>query len=312
MPDRGLLFDIIKCSALTLALFLAYVTFPLIGMLPGIISPLPLIYCYGKRGATAGLTVLLITVAVLAVMSELPVLLLYLLQSGIIGLLLPRFYLLGKGAARSIVYTVTINSVLLIAAVVAFGIWTGADLQGTMLKGIAAGTDQAISAYSKQGIGKEDLEALAQSIKQAGELIARIFPALLLISFGSVAAMNMALFFRLAARWLPNLPQPEGFSRFRNPEMLVWVLIVAGFAMLLPHPDIQRAALNVLVVCGFIYFLQGLAVIMSFFQRMAVPTLARTIFWLFLMIQPYLTLAVAFLGVFDIWADFRTPKEKNL
>jgi uncharacterized protein YybS (DUF2232 family) len=282
------------------------------GLLPGIFAPLPAIYYFCKRGAAAGMTVFAITAAVLTVMGEGAVPLLYVLQSGIISLLLPWYYLQGKGTARAMAYPVGINFLLIVVAAAAYGFWSGTDLQATLLKGIESSTDQAIAVYSKQGLSKEDLEMLTQGIRQAGALIARVFPALLLIALGSIAALNMAALFRFATRWLPSLPQPDSFQSFRNPDILVWAVIVAGFAMLLPQADIQRAALNLLLVSGFIYFLQGLAVVLAFFQRISVPSLARFIFWLVLTFQPYLVVAIAFLGIFDIWADFRTPKEKNL
>jgi hypothetical protein len=43
LPGRELLLDALKGGVLTLALFLAYVTFPVIGLLPGIFTPLPAI-----------------------------------------------------------------------------------------------------------------------------------------------------------------------------------------------------------------------------------------------------------------------------
>jgi len=312
LPGRELLLDAIKGGVLTLALFLAYVTFPVVGLLPGIFAPLPAIYCFCKRGAAAGLAVFVITTVVLTIMGESSVPLLYVLQSGITGLLLPWYYLQGKGTARAIAYPVCINFLLIVVLAAAYGFWSGTDLQATLLKGIESSTEQAIAIYSKQGLTAEDLEMLTQGIRQAGELIAKIFPALLLVAMGSIAALNMAALFRLAARWLPNLPRPDSFQSFRNPEILVWVVIVAGFAMLVPQPDLQRAALNLLLVSGFVYFLQGLAVVLAFFQRISVPPLARFIFWLVLTFQPYLVVAIAFLGIFDIWADFRSPKEKNL
>jgi len=312
LPGRELLLDAIKGGVLTLALFLAYVTFPVFGLLPGIFAPLPAIYYFCKRGAAAGITVFAISTAVLAVMGGSTIPLLYLLQSGIIGLLLPWYYLQGKGTARAIAYPVCINFLLIVVLAVAFGLWSGADLQTTLLKGIESSTEQAIAIYSKQGLSAEDLEMLTQGIRQAGELIARVFPALLLVTLGSIAALNMSVLFRLAVKWLPDLPQPDRFQSFRNPEILVWVVIVAGFSMLIPQPDLSRAALNLLLVSGFVYFLQGLAVVLAFFQRIAVPSLARFIFWLVLTFQPYLVVAIAFLGIFDIWADFRKPKEKNL
>lgn len=312
LPGKELLLDAFKGGVLTLALFLAYITFPVIGLLPGMLAPLPAMYFFCKRGAAAGGAVFSITLTVLVIMGEPVIPLLYLLQAGIISLLLPWLYLKGKGTARTIAYSAGINFLLIVAVALAYGLWSGTDLAATLVKGIENSADQAIALYRNQGLSKEDLEMLTQGIRQAGGVIAKVFPALLLVSLGSIAALNMALIFRLAARWLPNLPMPDSFQSFRNPESFVWVVIVAGFSMLLPQPGIQQVALNLLIVCGFIYFLQGLAVVLAFFQRLSVPSLARMIFWLVLMFQPYLVLAIAFLGIFDIWANFRTPKEKNL
>jgi uncharacterized protein YybS (DUF2232 family) len=311
-PGRDLLLDATKGTVLTLALFLAYVTFPVLGLLPGIFTSLPGIYFYLKRGAAAGMTVLALTVTVLLMMGDASIPVLYLLQSGLTSLLLPFFFLQGKGMARAIAYAVGINFLLIVALAVGYGLSTGIDLQDLLVKGIETSTKQAITLYEKQGIKGEDIKLLTEGIQQAGHLIGRLFPALLLVTLGSIASLNMMAILRLAAKFLPELPKPDDFKNFRNPEMLVWVVIVAGFTVLLPYPDVSRVALNILLVVGFIYFLQGLAIVLSFFQRFAVPTFARIIFWLFVAFQPYLVLAIAIFGIFDVWGDFRTPKTKNL
>lgn len=84
---------------------------------------------------------------------------------------------------------------------------------------------------------------------------------------------------------------------------------MAGFAMLADNDWITRVALNVLIVTLFMYFLQGMAIIGHFFNRFAAPTFVRVIFYIFLVAQPYLAVGVAALGIFDIWGDFRTPKQ---
>lgn len=311
LPGRELLLDACKGAILTLALFLAYVTFPLVGLLPGLIAPLPGMYFYLKRGVTAGIVTVAGTILVLLAMNEISATLLYLLQCGIITLLLPFFYLQGKGAARAIAYAVGINFLLIVVLTVGYAMWAGIDLQGNILKGIETSMTQAVKVYEKQGLKGEDLQILTQGMQQAGSLIGKVFPALLLVSLGSMAAMNMVFLFRLADK-LPGVTQPESFHEFRNPEALVWVVIAAGFALLLPYSDVNRIALNLLIVAGFVYFLQGLAVTLAFFQRMAVPGLVRVIFWLFLAFQPYMVLAIAVIGIFDIWGDFRVPRHKNL
>jgi len=312
LPGRELLFDAVKGGVLTLALFLAYVTFPLIGLAGGIFTPLPAIYYYLKRGAVTGVFAFVITLTVLTIMGDVSIPLFYLLQSGLTGIMLPFFYLQGKGAARAIAYSVGINFLLITVLALAYGFWSGTDLQGVLLKGINSSTEQAVALYAKQGLAPEDLEQFTQAIHQAGALIGKVFPALILVALGTIAALNMAIILRIRSKRLPDIPEPEPLLSFRNPDLLVWVVIAAGFALLVPDPDMSRVGLNVLVVCAFIYFLQGLAVVLTFFKRISVPSLARIIFWVALAFQPYLVLAIAIFGLFDIWGDFRTPKQKNL
>ncbi|NVO00989.1 MAG: YybS family protein [Geobacteraceae bacterium] len=312
LPVRELLIDAVKGGALTLALFLAYVTFPVVGLAAGMIAPLPAIYYYLRRGALTGILAVAITFTVLFVMGERTIPLLYLLQSGVLGIMLPFFYLQGKGTARSIAYTVGINFLLIVVVALGYGFWAGVDLQEVLLKGINSSTDQAVAIYGKQGLSKEDLDMFSQGIRQAGALIAKIFPAIMLVVLVTIASLNMHIIFRLKAKRLPDIPEPDQLITFKNPDLLVWVVILAGFSMLVPDADISRVAQNLLVVTGFAYFFQGLAVILVFFNRIAIPRLARGIFWLMLMFQPYLVLALAVFGLFDTWGNFRTPKIKNL
>ena len=59
-------------------------------------------------------------------------------------------------------------------------------------------------------------------------------------------------------------------------------------------------------------FFQGLAVMAHFFTRFAVPAIGRFLFYLFLLLQPYLLAGVAVLGIFDMWGNFRAPRQQNL
>jgi uncharacterized protein YybS (DUF2232 family) len=312
LPGRELLFDAVKGGVLTLALFLAYISFPVIGLAAGILTPLPAMYYYFRRGSIAGVLIFAITLSVLMMMGDASVPMLYLLQSGLTGIILPLFYLQGKGAARAIACSVGINFLLIVILALAYGFWSGTDLQGILVKGINSSTEQAVAIYGKQGLSPEDLEIFTQGIRQAGALIAKVFPALVLVALGTIAAVNMSVIFRLRAKRLPDIPEAEELLSFRNPDLLVWVVIAAGFALLMAEPNISRIGLNVIVVCGFIYFFQGLAVVLAYFKRIELPSLARLIFWLVLAFQPYLVLAIATLGLFDTWGNFRVPKQKNL
>jgi uncharacterized protein YybS (DUF2232 family) len=310
-PDKGTSLDAIKGSVLTLALFLAYISLPLAGMLPGLFAPLPAMYYALKGGKTAGIAIVLITTAVLAIITDPTALLLYLVQSGLLSLALPHFLARGWSAARALAVSVAVSVACILLFAAAAWLFRGVDLHGTILKGIDASISQTSLLYEKSGLKGEELQALQQGMKQAGALIGRIYPALVLVGLGAIAGLNLLALRRLGARSGLVVPV-EDFKMFRNPEHLVWFVIVAGFALLLRNSDVTTAALNMLVVTISLYFLQGLAVIAHFFERFAVPRFVRVIFYVLLSLQPYLTVVVAALGIFDLWGNFRAPKQQNL
>jgi uncharacterized protein YybS (DUF2232 family) len=185
------------------------------------------------------------------------------------------------------------------------------DIHGHLLKGISTSISQTIRFYEKSGLTGDELEGLRQGMQQAGELIGRVYPALLIIFLTLIAGLNLALTAKLSAKLPSTLPVGD-FKQFKNPEQMIWIVIIAGFAIISAVPLLTTAALNVLIVAIFLYFIQGLAILLHFFQRFKVPPFVRWICYLLLGLQPYLLLGVAALGIFDIWGDFRTRKPKNL
>ena len=311
-PERGSLVDLLVGSVATLALFLAYVMFPLVGMIPGIIAPFPAIYYSLKRGTVVGFAIVLIATMVLVMLGDFAAILLYLLQCGVISVALPVFLSSGRGGARSIAYAVAIDLAVILLMVGVYGATQGGDTLAQVQKLIQSNMSQTSAFYERAGIKGEDLKALQQGVAEAGALISRIYPALVVISLVLVAGINLLLLKKASAKLPVPLPIGE-FTRFKNPEQLVWVLIVAGFALLVPNRLLTTAALNVLVVAVALYFVQGMAIISQFYTRFTVPRFVRFLFYLVLALQPYLAIMVAMLGIFDLWGDFRTPKQnKNL
>jgi uncharacterized protein YybS (DUF2232 family) len=310
-PDKGKLLDTGKGSIATLALFLAYVTLPLAGFLPGLFAPLPGMYYSLKSGKSTGLAIVLITTALLAIIADPTVPFLYLAQSGLISLALPYFLEKGWGGARAIAFSVCVTFVSLLLAAAFFWLVRDVDPHGVILKGINSSISQTSALYEKSGLKGEDLQTLQQGAKEMGALIARIYPALVLIGLGAVAGINLLVLRRMATRVGQTLPVGD-LIKFRNPDHLIWFVIAAGFAFLLKNSFISTAALNLLVVTLSLYFLQGLAIILHFFDRFAVSRFFRVIFYVMLALQPYLAFAAALLGIFDLWGNFRTPKQQNL
>ncbi|BCG46716.1 hypothetical protein GEOBRER4_n1525 [Citrifermentans bremense] len=309
-PVQGQILDVVKGSVATVTLFLAFVYFPVLGMIPGFFAPVPGAYYTLKSGRTVGLLVLLASSALLLALSEPTLLLVYLLQAGVLSLALPEFLLRLKGGARSVVYSVAINLVVMLAAALLYSYGTGIDLQAKVTKGVQSSIAQTVQLYQKAGVTGEELKAMQGSMQQAGELVLTIYPALVTVSLALVACMNLSVLARIAAR--VRLPLYVGdFKKYRNPEPLVWLLIASGFGMLAPSTPVYLVSLNVLIVVGALYSVQGFAVVSHYFRRFQVPMFIRLLSALLLVLQPFMVLVVAVLGVFDLWGDFRSPKKQE-
>lgn len=309
---QGRILDVVKGSVATATLFLAFILLPVIGMIPGLFAPAPGVFFSLKSGRATGIAIVLATSALLAAVADPASVAIYLLQAGVMSLALPEFLVRLKGGARSVVYAVAINLVFMMAAAALYGYYTGADLHAKVTKGVQASIAQTAMIYEKAGVKGDELKAMQESMQQAGALIVTIYPALVTVTLGLVACLNLIVLSGIADR--VRLPIYLGdFRKYRNPEPLVWVLIAAGFGMLVQQHLVYLAALNLLIVIGTLYAVQGLAVISHYFRKFAVPKFLRIIACLLLIFQPFMVLAIAALGVFDLWGDFRSPnKRENL
>ncbi|MCM2282160.1 MAG: YybS family protein [Bdellovibrionaceae bacterium] len=112
-----------------------------------------------------------------------------------------------------------------------------------------------------------------------------------------------------------RLPQPErmamSLSNFRVPDVFVWITMAAILGAFLQHgrPLWEIVSLNALNALVVIYFLQGLAVVASFFRTIRLSPLWQG-FW-YIMIAFQLFLLVALLGFADFWMEFRTRLAKK-
>jgi len=309
---QGRILDVVKGSVATAALFLAFMSLPVIGLLPGFFAPAPGVYYALKQGRGTGLALVLATTLLLGAVVDPTASVIYLLQAGIMSLALAEFLLRLKGGARSIVYAVAINLTAITVAAALYGYVNGADLHAKVIKGVEASISQTALLYQKAGVTGDELKALNDSMHQAGALIVTIYPALVTVALGLVAGINLMLLALVASRL--RLPVYLGdFRKFRNPEPLVWLLIASGFSMLVQESLVHLAALNVLIVLCTLYLVQGCAVISHFFNSFKVPSFVRLFVCLLLILQPFMALAVAALGIFDLWGDFRSPnKQQNL
>lgn len=302
-------------AAVSFILFSAYILIPPAGLVSGLLAPFPAVFCRLRHGRG---TAVIATLAATALMTSLfgaQAALLYLSQCGVIGLLMPELLVRGYGAYRVISWTTAVNLVVYLLAAMVFVVTSGHSidqLHQLAVTEINGSIAQATALYEKAGIKGDELAAMKQSMATAAELLVRIYPALMTVMLIIMTGCNVALVRRLGTKLGLDLEIGE-FKTFRNPDLLVWLLIAAGFAMLAGTPIVTTPALNLLVVLVLVYFLQGLAVVLTLIARQSFAGMLRVGLYLMLLFQPYMAAVVAAIGIFDLWGDFRTPrKQENL
>lgn len=293
-------------------LFATYLAIPPLGIFSGILAPFPAAYNRVLHGRLPSLIVILGATAAISALFGIFSGWLYLGMCGMIGMLMPELLLRGISGSRALFWTTVANLVIFSAGFIAYSTVSGVNLQGLITAEISESIKQAVALYEKGGVTGEDLELLKRSMITAAELLRRLYPALITAMLVVIAGCNLALLRKSTAKTAPDLPVGE-FSKFRNPDLLVWLLIAAGSTLLLPASQLTTPALNILLICIMLYFFQGMAVVTTLITKYSVSSLLRIILYAMLIIQPYLMALVAGIGLFDLWVDFRTPKaEENL
>jgi uncharacterized protein YybS (DUF2232 family) len=182
------------------------------------------------------------------------------------------------------------------------------DLRQSLDKGFEA----TFAMYRDSGqFPAGDLDEIEGFISQLRVQVARLFPALLLTSILCTVWLNTVV-----GQWLLRKKDPSRtgrgeFKNWRLPEVLVWPVILAGLALIVPDERLNTLGLNAGLVLLVLYLWQGLAVVSSMMQKWALPLTVRAITYTLLFLQVYGIVFVAALGLADVWVDFRKPRLKK-
>lgn len=285
-------------------LFMSGISLPPLGviLLPFVAQP---VLMFGfKYGIAGGLGVLAIAFMLLLIFAAEELAFIYGVFAVMAGLLLT---LLGR--IRALEYLVGSVAIAMLSVTAGlsyyfFGSW--AAMFQDLRSGLAQQIESAVQMQEKMGLPQDSVTMLKEQAPQIVDMMIRLLPALLLLSFAFVVLINILYLRR-------RFPERRGdwFSlpflrEWKAPEPLVWGLIACGFVVFLYGSGLLGAvALNLLLVLGACYFAQGLAVIAYFFNKNNVPRFLRGLTYVLIIFQQIFTLLVVGLGLFDLWGDFR-------
>lgn len=277
-----------------------------VGVFVALVVPLPAAYLGMRSGfACSGLTVLATSLVAFGLFGAVGALG-YLLPFGVPSLLL--VYLLRRGYSwdRAVAWSLAV--LVFGGGIALYGLaaWQQSgvtELVGSYLQGEV---QTALTLTEEMNLSGVQAEQFQKALGDAGDLLLQIYPAAAVVGYGLVLLCTLfGLSFLARSRYrIPGVP----FDHWKVPELWIWGLILAGGGVWLSEGVLQLAARNLLVIMLALYFLQGLAIVRYFFRTRRVSPLLRTLGYVLLATLNPLPALVAGLGVFDLWIDFRKPR----
>lgn len=309
---RGFLIaEVLRGVFISSLIFLTVTLVPFLSTMMLILVPLPICFFFTKLGRIKGFLVFVFSLLIVgaveyAVAAQTSMTILFTL--GALGMVLSeimkRRLTMGWTISLAAFAGIFVMGAILIYNSILFGKLPWDQIYVY----VSSMVQENIKLYGQLDLPSEQMQYIKENSGKIARILTYTFPSLSLISLSVIILVNILIcrtLFKVAKLACPDFGD---LSLWKASDHLVWVLIVSGAGLLIPLLWIKFTALNFLILCLFIYFLQGIAIIEFFFKRKKAPFYLRFLFYFLIMIQQYLMFFVVAAGLFDLWIDFRkTP-----
>jgi len=216
------------------------------------------------------------------------------------------FVVLMLPGRRSLVSGSLLATVFGFGAATAWAWLLGSRWQDIQLAVAHTGWEFCRQLLAQSALGPERLDALRGYVDALADgigVMAELFPGLLILAALPGLALAWAWYHRLSAR--PSGAPGGRFAEFRFSDQMVWLVVVAVAAFVLPLPDQARGVVgNVALVASGLYAARGLAVTWRSVEPF--PLLVLVVMTVgILFILPVALGGFFALGLADTWVDFR-------
>jgi len=275
------------------------------------IVPLLLLFCIrGPRYAVIG--ILLAALAIWLISGITLISLMFLLVAGIPALVMGTLIKKDTAAWDTIVLgtalllTCLVLLIVILEQVGQLNFWL--ELQRIFRDSM----DTAYQFNKNLGATIEDLSLLKRKSWQLLRMIDLIWPSLMVISVWFFVSLDYIISGKLLRRFGLTIKSLPVFSQWRCSDWLVWGFIISS-AVLVGEQVLRISSIhwlyvgivNILIIIGFAYFIQGLSIASYYFNKANVGKLPQSLFYLLIALNRGLWIVLLLFGIVDIWVDWR-------
>jgi len=305
--------EVLLGVALSVMTFLTASTLSVLSTLGALFAPLPILYYALHYGRGTGLAILVLSLGITG-----GVLYLaggysawyHLFYLGFLGVLLADVLQRGLSIEKTVTGTTLLFLGLGGLVLVTYSLFAGTGPLQVVRAYIENTLRDGLDLYIQMEGATGKADEFRDRMDEIGAVLLHLLPALVFVGTAFTVFLNLQAGQFFSRRNGRPYPVFEDLSRWRLPDPLVWVLILGGGALLVPVESLRWIGINLLIVFFFFYLFQGLAIVSFFFGKWHVPLFFRMMGYMLVFIHHVPLFAVGFLGVADVWADFRKIQKK--
>lgn len=297
-------------SIISMVLFSAAIFLSPLGLLFSIFCPIPIVLAYLYRSQKTGILSMVTVTIVLALFLNVRYSVIFFVEYGLVAVVMAesirRKYSIGKILFLSLGASLLLGGALIYALLLSKDL----DLSSLMAEQIKFSIASSTDLYREMGFSSIEIDKINLYSDKMTSIVVNSMPALMVLSSSFGILINYVLTKTIWNKYVGNNSyfENESLERWSSDESLIWILIGSGTALLLPLKGLNTIGLNLLIISLLAYFYQGLAIIVFLMRKKTFPFFVKVIAYLLIIIQPILLFFIIFLGIFDMWADFRKLK----
>lgn len=289
---EGALFTAITVILSLIAFYLP----PIIGVILLFILPVPLIVVGVRQGTKTSILATILSAIILGVLLNPIMILVVLVGFGLVGVVLGAAFEEEFSPYKLIIVAI-IASILSTLLMVGINFYLFNFNPTTVLT-------QAIDNYQDLGLNQatvEELEAITSNLKESIQVL---LPALFITAGSINGLINYYVGLLVLNKLGYNYEYPLAFAKWKFPKYLV-----SGYLLgiILINTAVGQ---NLYLIFNFVFLIHGLAVTAHYLKRFNISDKIQKAILVVLALIP-LNQIIVFLGLLDVWFDYRGLEEKD-
>lgn len=279
----------------TITVILTLISFYLpLGAIMFFLLPVPIVVLSVRQGSKVSILSTILTAILLGILLNPLMILVVLFSFGLVGVVLGTAFE-EEFSPFKIIAIVIIASILSTILIVGVNFYL---LNFNPLDTMNSALEQYKNLNLDQGT-RQQVEKIVTDMK---EMIKTLLPALLITASSINGLINYYISLAVLRKLDYEYERPLSFIKWRFPKYLIWGYLLG---VIFINTTIGQ---NVYFLFNFVFLIQGLAVAAYYLKGFNISSVIQKVILVILVILPFNQI-LAFLGIFDLWFDYRKLEE---